>query len=410
MSAPFFIHLSSPPGEGGLAVFELYGAGAGPALSTVLGGKGLPEENRTRLGVLSDENGDQLDEVVIGRQPASSMWSGLDAFTLSVHGGIWLQERTARLLVGLGAERLDSRGVLELSVSKGALDAVRAAAFEHLVAARTDRAAQFFCRQHAGELSEILSRCIDLASEDTEAPLVELERTLSGLLKGSRRACRLGKPLKLLLAGRANSGKSTLFNRFVESERVAVSSQPGTTRDFIRDTVAVSDYPVELSDSVGLRQQPADIVEAEALCRLAEQEADGWLYLLTPPWKLTSQDRGFVETRGLENTVIIGNKADKARAEAQEDAEILISALHGDGFEALLEVISGKWLDARRSAMPGQTVDPSAPFTASQVEWIEKALSALVKTPGTPLLDEVKRCLIICLQSSWPQNCASASS
>ena len=101
---------------------------------------------------------------------------------------------------------------------------------------------------------------------------------------------------------------------------------------------------------------------------------------------------------------------DKARAEAQDDAEILISALHGDGFEALLEVISGKWLDARRSAMPGQTVDPSAPFTASQVEWIEKALSALVKTPGTPLLDEVKRCLIICLQSSWPQNCASASS
>ena len=52
MSAGFSYHLASPPGEGGFAVFELYGPGAAAALSGVLGGMELPGEGRVRLGVL----------------------------------------------------------------------------------------------------------------------------------------------------------------------------------------------------------------------------------------------------------------------------------------------------------------------------------------------------------------------
>ena len=122
MSEEFFYHLSSPPGEGGFAVFELYGPGAGPALCAGLGGKELPGEGRTRLGILFDENREKLDEVVVGRQPASSMWCGLAAFTLSVHGGAWLQERTAGLLDSLGGTGLKLRDVLEMALRQEALD------------------------------------------------------------------------------------------------------------------------------------------------------------------------------------------------------------------------------------------------------------------------------------------------
>ena len=401
MSAGFSYHLASPPGEGGFAVFELYGPGAAAALSGVLGGMELPGEGRVRLGVLLDEAGEQLDEVVVGRQPASAMWSGLEAFTLSLHGGAWLQERTAGLLGGLGGQALELRGVLDLARREGALDAVQAAAFELLVESRTDRAAGFFSRQHSGELSELLSRCIELAGRGDGASLAELETVLHGLVAASLRACRLARPLRLLIAGRANTGKSTLFNRFLENERAAVSSQAGTTRDFIRATVAVFDYPVELVDSVGLRRRPEDPVEVEALGWLEQEEADGCLYLLAPPWQLEERDRSFLDGRWGKKALIIGNKRDGATGEPPGDSALLLSALHGDGFEALEEAIAERWLGYGPDGSVGDDGDPAAPFTPLQLDAVEQALSALVKTPSTPLLDEVKRCLIIGLQSSW---------
>ncbi len=410
MKEEFFYHLASPPGEGGFAVFELYGPGAGAALSTGLGGKELPEEGRTSLATLFDENREKLDEVLVGRQPASSMWCRLDALTLSIHGGAWLQERTSALLDSLGGTGLKLREVLEFAAGQEALDAIQACAFELLVESRTERAAGFFNRQHAGELSEIIRRCIELAGRAAGESHEELERTLRALLEAGPRACRLARPLKLLIAGRANTGKSTLFNRFMEGERAAVSSQAGTTRDFIRGSAAVFDYPLELADSVGLRRRPEDPVEEEALGWLEQEAADGWLYLLEPPWKLAEEDRDFLGGRPAEDVLLVGNKLDEAGEVPPGDADLLLCALHGDGFDKLQEAIAERWLGCVPEAFPGEDACPVAPFTGFQTEKLEQALSALVKTPSTPLLDEVKSCLIICLKSSWPQKCDSSSS
>ena len=175
MKGNFFYHRASPPGEGGVAVFELYGAGADAALCAGLGGKELPEQGRTSLATLFDENREKLDEVLVGRQPASSMWCGLDALTLSIHGGAWLQERTSELLDSLGGAGLGLREVLELALQEEALDAIQACAFELLVEARTERAAGFFSRQHSGELSEIIRRCIELTGRAAGESQEELD-------------------------------------------------------------------------------------------------------------------------------------------------------------------------------------------------------------------------------------------
>ena len=92
------------------------------------------------------------------------------------------------------------------------------------------------------------------------------------------------------------------------------------------------------------------------------------------------------------------------------DADLLLCALHGEGFDKLQEAIAERWLGCVPEAFPGEDACPVAPFTGFQTEKLEQALSALVKTPSTPLLDEVKSCLIICLKSSWPQKCDSSSS
>ena len=108
--------------------------------------------------------------------------------------------------------------------------------------------------------------------------------------------------------------------------------------------------------------------------------------------------------------MLVGNKLDEAPDLPPGDADVVLSALTGEGFDSLLDVIGQRWLGCDAGLPADIYEDPAAPFTASQAAAVEQALSALVKTPGTPLLDEVKSCLIICLQSSWPQKCDSSSS
>ena len=58
----------------------------------------------------------------------------------------------------------------------------------------------------------------------------------------------------ILLLGRPNVGKSSLFNTLVDRDRAIVSEIPGTTRDYISETYNVRGFQVRLIDSAGIRE------------------------------------------------------------------------------------------------------------------------------------------------------------
>lgn len=62
-------------------------------------------------------------------------------------------------------------------------------------------------------------------------------------------------PLRLVIAGRPNVGKSTLLNRLLGDERVITSPEPGTTHDAIAVRWSWSGRPFELVDTAGLRRK-----------------------------------------------------------------------------------------------------------------------------------------------------------
>ncbi len=383
-------HLSTPRGEGGLAVFELFEADADAVVEQVFRGSSTPVSGQARLGVLIDGGGEPIDEVVISRQPASSMWCGLQAWTVSVHGGVWIQQRVAELFENLGGRRVERREVLELAVSSGALDPIQAAAFELLVEARTERAAAFFWRMFRGELSRKIERLRDAARS-----VEELRRGLGGLLRASQRVLRLGLPLKLLIAGRPNTGKSTLFNRLVETERVTVSARAGTTRDIIRETISVDGFPVEVGDGAGLRERGEDPVETEAIRRVRDERADAVVYLLAPPWSLDEEARGFLGRFAADRRLVVGNFLDQSDPGTPKSVDATISALRGDGVEELKRLIARRFLDTEGSFA-------EAPFTERQIEGLESALRSFGSDASTAALDECRRLLIMGVRSSWP--------
>jgi tRNA modification GTPase len=76
---------------------------------------------------------------------------------------------------------------------------------------------------------------------------------VADLLKTAPEGERLREGALLVIAGRPNAGKSSLFNALLGSERAIVTEVPGTTRDAIEAHAVIEGFPFRLADTAGLR-------------------------------------------------------------------------------------------------------------------------------------------------------------
>jgi tRNA modification GTPase len=152
----------------------------------------------------------------------------------------------------------------------------------------------------------------------------------------------------LVIGGRPNVGKSTLLNVLVGKERAIVSPTPGTTRDYLEESVVLGGIPVRLIDTAGLREDAAEIeAKGVVLARRQIEEADLFLYVVdatrveSEPWEripdLAPEGR----------TILVVNKMDLVSVPSVEDRTrsrpavpcVSISALYRQGIERLQEAI-----------------------------------------------------------------------
>src|SRR5436189_1983245 len=127
--------------------------------------------------------------------------------------------------------RADPSDLLERAVETGALDRIRAEAWTLLPRAATELAALVLQDQADGALSEAVTKL--------SAPR-DAERLLSTAPLG----LVLARPARVVLAGSPNVGKSTLFNALLREDRALVSPVAGTTRDPVREVIAIDQVPI----------------------------------------------------------------------------------------------------------------------------------------------------------------------
>ncbi len=168
------------------------------------------------------------------------------------------------------------------------------------------------------------------------------ERAIPGLANGV--------PI-VILVGRANAGKSTLFNRITRRGRAIVSSVPGTTRDLNmlaaehdgRRFVLVDSGGLELGEREGLSER----VVTEALKAVAT--ADVVVFVVDGRAGLSPADAealALIREVG-RPTLLAVNKLDSAGLDAQAaefhtlgvDGLFAVSAAHGRGLEELLDAV-----------------------------------------------------------------------
>ena len=115
----------------------------------------------------------------------------------------------------------------------------------------------------------------------------------------------------MTLVGRPNTGKSSLFNELLRTDRAIVTEIPGTTRDTLSEFVNIKGLPVMLTDTAGVRDS-ANRVESIGVERTKRAMADADLLLVVVDGSvgITTEDLDFLRTTAEQKRVIALNKSD----------------------------------------------------------------------------------------------------
>ena len=368
--------IATPPGIGGIGVIRVSGPAA-PEIARRLFHPfhPQPELHSHRLyhgQIISPESNVVLDDVLMALMKAPHSYTGEDTLEISCHGGPLILQTVFEAVLRAGA-RPAQRGEftrraflndrLDLSQAEAVLDTITARTREGLVAALD--------RLHGGlsrRIETLRSRIIDLlaaieasidftaedgGTEEVPVDLADVDALLADLaaLAGTYRRGRiLREGLGVVIAGRPNVGKSSLLNRLLGARRAIVASLPGTTRDFIEETLDIGGVPVRLTDTAGIRV-PQDAIEKEGIDLVWERLAstDAVLLLLDGSAPLTADDRNLLAELRDKPLFAAINKADlPQRIDAGSLAEMLpagsppplrISAKTGQGIDGLKKAI-----------------------------------------------------------------------
>ena len=386
------VAIATAPGRGAIGIVRLSGPQALRVAMDVLE-RSAPLEPRyatfTRTRACQDWPG---DEVVATYFKAPRSYTGEDIVEISGHGSPVAMRAILADACRAGA-RLARPGEFTLrAYLNGKRDLVQAEAVADLVAAVTPLQARVAFDQLQGTLTSRiaavdqslfaliarLEASLDFPDEgyhfvDHAAAAAEVDavlRDVDRLLADGRRGRMIREGAQVVVSGKANVGKSFIFNRLQGSDRAIVTEIAGTTRDLLTETVDIGGLAVLLVDTAGLRE-PDDQVEAEGVRRAARarEVADLVLLVLDCSRPLEEEDLRLLEDRGSAR-LVVGNKCDLPRSwEELPSGEPLImaSAKTGYGLDEVRVAIT------RRLAGEGAERDTVAVSNARHVALIDEA-------------------------------------
>lgn len=362
------VAIATPPGRGGLGVVRLSGPEASSIAQQLLARK-TPLEPRlatvtrvvekTTSGVVFLETA--VDEVVGTLFVAPHSYTGEDVVEISGHGSPVLLERVVKLAIDAGARMAEPGEFTLRAYLNGRIDLVQAEAVADLIDAVTPQQARLAMDQLDGTVTGVIkkidaalfgliARCeasLDFPEEgfhfvqqdEVRSTLETIVRELDALIATASRGRLLREGRTVVIAGRPNTGKSSLFNALLGRNRAIVTSIPGTTRDVLSEPVDMLGVPVTLIDTAGLRDS-ADPIEQEGVARAGEARASAAMTLLVLDGssELTDTDIFLLNEAPAGRRVVAINKGDLARGFAPAvgaPGGIVVSATTGDGLDAL---------------------------------------------------------------------------
>jgi tRNA modification GTPase len=354
---------ATPAGRSAIALIRLSGRGAFDVAGVVLEPFRVePVRTARRARVRAPIGGELLDDALYLTFPEPASYTGQDLVEISTHGGLLVPVDVLAALLAAGAREAAPGEFTRRAVMNGKLDLLQAEAVADLIDAtapaqrqaalgQLDRGLSHRISALRGdvlELEALISYEIDFPEEDSgpvpperiEEASHALQSRLEGLLDTATEGVRLREGAVVVVAGRPNTGKSSLFNALLGQERAIVTEVAGTTRDAIEAPATCEGFPFRLIDTAGLRESndPVERIGIEVSRRYLAG-ADVVLFCAEAGRPLSSEERGFLD--GLTApAVIVRTKVDVAAESPAPDGDVAVSAVTGRGLRLLRRTLA----------------------------------------------------------------------
>jgi tRNA modification GTPase len=367
--------ISTPFGEGGISVIRISGEEAFHITGEVFF-QNKDEKIKLRIedfpshtihfGYIIEEE-KIIDEVLISVFKGPHSYTGEDVIEISTHGGNFLAQKILNLLLEKGARHAEPGEFTKRAFLNGRLDLSQAEAVADLIKARTDEAHESSIRQLEGSLSNFVKQTrediinftslveleLDFAEEDLEFvkkdelknKIVNLVNRLGKIIESYITGKVIREGVNLVIAGKPNSGKSSLFNYLLKTNRAIVSEIAGTTRDYIEENIIIKGVMFNLVDTAGLRISE-DEIESEGIRRSYKkiEDADLVLYLADSSEdedSIKENVKYFEDHFDKKKSILVFSKCDMGRIIDYADG-IKVSLLKDETIEDLKNAMAEK--------------------------------------------------------------------
>jgi tRNA modification GTPase len=289
-SVDTIVALSTPQGEGAIAVIRLSGSQSITIIDKFFKGKTLLCEAKTHTLHFGRfiSNGELLDEVVVSLYKNPKSYTGEDVVEISCHGSRYVAQQIIQACLQGGARMAQAGEFTQRAFLNGKLDLSQAESVAAIIASENRHQLDMAFRQMRGGYSELITKLreeliefaalieleLDFSDEDVEfanrdqfqSLLAKMSKSIGELVQSFEFGNVLKEGVPVAIIGEPNAGKSTLLNSLLQEEKAIVSDIAGTTRDFIEDVLTIEGLTFRFIDTAGLRETH-DVLEAKGIER-----------------------------------------------------------------------------------------------------------------------------------------------
>ncbi len=360
--------LATPRLESALAIIRLSGKDSIDKFSQCFSnGKGLINSNGNSVvyGYIEGSKNEKIDQVLVSIFRAPKSYTGENMIEISAHGSIAGIELILQRLRELNFRDAEPGEFTLRAFLNGKLDLSQAEAIQEIVSSKSSFAHKTALHSLSGAIKRELFSIKDILlntfssvelqldyaeddlDEEIDVPIENLDEAITRLkrLLDSYESGRILKDgIKIALAGKTNSGKSSLFNLLLKEDRSIVSNIHGTTRDYLEAQLSISGLPITLFDTAGLRTS-SDPIEIEGIKRTKNiiENCEIVIFVIDNTKKLSEEILEEIKTLSSKKIIVVQNKADLKSDFSEINSDKLknicnpinISALNGLGLKEL---------------------------------------------------------------------------
>ena len=375
MSNKTIYALSTVFGKSGIAVIRISGKDALNVIAetTEINVKNIKPRHAYYTSIFNKKNNELLDKALVIYFNAPNSFTGEDVVEINCHGSKAVLNSLLNYLSSFSELRLAEPGEFsKRAFYNQKMDLTEAEGLADLIDAETKEQQKYALRQMEGNLKSlysswrehlvrvlsILEAYIDFPDEDIPQNLYsdilntvfKVKTEIEQHLKGNNVNERLKNGFRIVIAGEANAGKSSLINTLTQRNAVIVSDIAGTTRDAIDINLDIGGYPVIITDTAGIRETNNPIEKQGidiALKKIEDADIILALYDGNGVFKEEELIKGY-------KRIYVANKVDTLSEEQKNIIKnkdhLLISAKYNQGIDTLVNVLYNNIKDSFSSS------------------------------------------------------------